>query len=558
MKRTWTIGSAADCDLVLDLPIVSGYHCRVKCDEMGYSLVDLGSSNGTYVNGIRVDREQRITRNDSITLGLTTPMPWPSEALPHPALILRIGREPDNDFVVDQPTVSGHHARIIWNGDPDEVWIEDLRSSNGTALGSPERKITRSLLKAVDTVFLGSHRVPASDMLCSLDPSFALLLTFQGNELVIGRDMDCDRRFDLPTLSGRHARLKLVDGEPRLEDLGSANGTFINGRRIAGLVPVRSGDLINLGGATIRLAVDVRLPLYREGVAAQTPQERPIISSIAPDISSANRGGLSDNAIGSPLGRSRRILILLAQSLLVALVIVILAGKPAWPSTPEQWGTTSHGIASIVSLLGLASIWFGLSATLFLGVIEGNGSLGVTKKHGLDRLFYRCGMLGGVAACQCVLLWGIVSRQCGLESGMLPASGILILTSLAGISLGFLFIATLPRTKIAWAILPLALIAMWILGGQILPLPRMPYWLQTAANASPTRWAFEGLLVLEAERRPSGEAGDLAENYFPADTVRIGPRGSALALLFFQVGVFACTVFLAFDSSRGRHDREPL
>jgi hypothetical protein len=79
----------------------------------------------------------RVSRQDAITLGLRVPMPWPREPSASGTVILRIGRDPDNDYVVDLSTVSGRHARIIWNGERGQAVIEDLGSSNGTALGSP-------------------------------------------------------------------------------------------------------------------------------------------------------------------------------------------------------------------------------------------------------------------------------------------------------------------------------------------------------------------------------------------------------------------------------------
>jgi len=52
-----------------------------------------------------------------------------------------------------------------------------------------------------------------------------------------------------PTVSRRHARIMAVGGQGfGLEDLGSTNGVFVNGRRIHGFVPLHEGDLIGLGG----------------------------------------------------------------------------------------------------------------------------------------------------------------------------------------------------------------------------------------------------------------------------------------------------------------------
>src|SRR4051812_14216093 len=109
------------------------------------------------------------------------------------SVVVTIGREPDNDYVVNLPSVSGHHARIVRGARPGEAWIEDLGSSNGTAIGSPERKVTRALVAPGDTIFLGAHPVPAAPLLERLDPSPVPSLTLSGAQAIIGRDPGCDR-----------------------------------------------------------------------------------------------------------------------------------------------------------------------------------------------------------------------------------------------------------------------------------------------------------------------------------------------------------------------------
>src|SRR5437764_3538901 len=99
--RTWIIGSGADCDLVVARPTVSGCHCRLTETSDGYLLEDLGSSNGTYVNGVRITSATRVSAADAITLGLTTLMPWPVVAGAPGVAVLRIGRDADNDIVLD-------------------------------------------------------------------------------------------------------------------------------------------------------------------------------------------------------------------------------------------------------------------------------------------------------------------------------------------------------------------------------------------------------------------------------------------------------------------------
>lgn len=55
-KDVYTIGSSAQVDLRLEDNAVSRHHCEIRADERGYSIVDLESTNGTFVNGVRIAR----------------------------------------------------------------------------------------------------------------------------------------------------------------------------------------------------------------------------------------------------------------------------------------------------------------------------------------------------------------------------------------------------------------------------------------------------------------------------------------------------------------------
>lgn len=65
------IGRSADCAIVLDDDFVSTRHARVVNGENGLYLEDLGSTNGTYVNGRRITAPTSVGTEDEIRIGRT-------------------------------------------------------------------------------------------------------------------------------------------------------------------------------------------------------------------------------------------------------------------------------------------------------------------------------------------------------------------------------------------------------------------------------------------------------------------------------------------------------
>jgi len=68
---------------------------------------------------------------------------------------ITIGRLPDNAVMIDNPAVSGHHARVFHEG--NRVILEDLRSTNGTFVNG--RPVTRHVLQHGDEVLVGKHQI---------------------------------------------------------------------------------------------------------------------------------------------------------------------------------------------------------------------------------------------------------------------------------------------------------------------------------------------------------------------------------------------------------------
>ena len=65
------LGRSDETDVVLDDPYASDFHLRLVSQENGMMLHDLGSTNGTYVNGRRVSAPTELKRGDTIQVGKT-------------------------------------------------------------------------------------------------------------------------------------------------------------------------------------------------------------------------------------------------------------------------------------------------------------------------------------------------------------------------------------------------------------------------------------------------------------------------------------------------------
>jgi predicted component of type VI protein secretion system len=90
-----------------------------------------------------------------------------------------------------------------------------------------------------------------------------------------GRLAECAWQVDDPSVSRRHARALLEGGEWWIEDLGSSNGTFLNGARAA-RHRLRAGDLLTLGAVAFDVLAAAGAPAQAvSSVAAPAPNDAP-------------------------------------------------------------------------------------------------------------------------------------------------------------------------------------------------------------------------------------------------------------------------------------------
>src|SRR4051812_47825060 len=158
--------------------------------------------------------------------------------------------------------ISRLHGRIA--RDPDgNLTVEDFGSSNGTFVND-ERVDGVRTLRAGDEIRMGATMLEVTGAEAAPDAGDELVITGgagQGrrlvvvDELVLGRSVDGDGRLaEDRELSRRHARIGRDAGARlTIEDLGSANGTFVNGKAIAGPQVLEPGDVVRLGTTTLEL-----------------------------------------------------------------------------------------------------------------------------------------------------------------------------------------------------------------------------------------------------------------------------------------------------------------
>jgi pSer/pThr/pTyr-binding forkhead associated (FHA) protein len=182
------IGSAADCDVRIGAPGVAAHHCEISIHDGHASVRPLEATAPTILNGRQVRGDTPLAVSDLLVLG-------------------RVGCS----LVAEQPASAAPPGR-------------------------------RQPLPAGQTVV--RMTMPKFLLRGVSGTTFGKTFTLSGN-MTVGRQADCDISISSDEVSRRHARLTVQSDGVLVEDLGSANGTFINDRRIHTDV-LRAGDELRL------------------------------------------------------------------------------------------------------------------------------------------------------------------------------------------------------------------------------------------------------------------------------------------------------------------------
>lgn len=157
--------------------------------------------------------------------------------------VVVVGRDPGCDFVLDHPDTSRKHAEI--RNTPQGFLVKDLGSTNGTKVNG--QAITEQLLKNNDEVVFGAVKFKAelptdgstrvrSTKVRSVAPTLTgsdgKVHTLGKDVTIVGRESGCDLVIASENVSARHAELRQTPQGLMVKDLGSTNGTFVNGQKI--------------------------------------------------------------------------------------------------------------------------------------------------------------------------------------------------------------------------------------------------------------------------------------------------------------------------------------
>jgi len=204
------IGRDDDCDLVVTSQDASRRHAVIRRVGTGYTVTD-ESVNGTFVNDARVQSVQTLARGDKLRIGTT---------------VFRLERS-----TASASSTGAETQRVPAVTLPEESSDEEAAPEAGNA-PRPVGTAAPTELAALEVVrgALGRTRFAITRAVCSIGRT-------EENDIVIADE----------SVSASHATILMKGGSWYVVDLRSANGTFVDGYRVAGERMLSAGSLLTVG-----------------------------------------------------------------------------------------------------------------------------------------------------------------------------------------------------------------------------------------------------------------------------------------------------------------------
>jgi serine/threonine protein kinase len=186
---------------------------------------------------------------------LTGTLPFNSRSLPK--LIDAIYRgdkqapsalRPEVDKELEQIVVRAMHPRMDQRFETAREFFEALEEYNAR---QPIAPTGRHAAAELDSAAFTPPAMPAAEAvkhwaLVNVKPEINEKHSINGESVMVGRDRTCSIVLAHPAVSRRHARITISGREPVLEDLQSANGTYVNNARVERVV-LKPGDIVRFG-----------------------------------------------------------------------------------------------------------------------------------------------------------------------------------------------------------------------------------------------------------------------------------------------------------------------
>jgi signal transduction histidine kinase len=129
--------------------------------------------------------------------------------------------------------------------------------------------------------------VPQAQLMCVTGLDVGRVFTVNQDALLIGRDAGASIHMNVSDVSRRHAQIAWRDGAYYIEDLGSANGTFVNGEPVRRALPLRFGDRVQIGASTILVLGAHDELAARAAQLRQLQAMEDVVAGLASDFNSA-------------------------------------------------------------------------------------------------------------------------------------------------------------------------------------------------------------------------------------------------------------------------------